>query len=194
MANIAYIRVSSENQNTERQTFEGYTLDKTFEEKASARDTQRPQLKACIEFVREGDTLLVYSIDRLARSLQDLNSLIATLTAKGVAVRFIKENLEFKQDKANHVNELMLNILGSIAQFERALIKERQAEGIANAKAKGVYKGRKPALTQNQVLEIQEKIKMGVTMAKLSADYKISRHTVYKIRDGEYILDQIATA
>jgi DNA invertase Pin-like site-specific DNA recombinase len=190
MANVAYIRVSTENQNTERQTFEGYTLDKTFEEKVSAKDAQRPQLKACIDFVREGDTLLVYSIDRLARSLQDLNNLIAALTAKGVAVRFIKENLEFKQDKANHVNELMLNILGSIAQFERALIKERQAEGIANAKAKGVYKGRKPALTSSQVLEIQEKIKMGVSMAKLSNDYRISRHTVYKIRDGKYALDQ----
>ncbi|WP_044410458.1 recombinase family protein [Thiomicrospira microaerophila] len=190
MATVAYVRVSSENQNTERQIFEGYTVTKTFEEKASARDAKRPQLEACMGFVREGDLLLVYSIDRLARSLQDLNNIIATLTAKGVAVRFVKENLEFKQDSANHVNELMLNILGSIAQFERALIKERQAEGIANAKAKGIYKGRKPALSVAQVKEVQEKIKMGVTMAKLSKEYCISRHTVYKIRDGEYVLDQ----
>lgn len=136
---IGYVRISSVDQNTARQ-LDGVTLDETYTDKRSGKDTDRPELKALLRAIRKGDTLHVHSIDRLARSLEDLLSLVKGLIAKGVAVSFHKEQLHFTGE-ASPMQELMLGLLGSVAQFERALIRERQAEGIAKAKQAGVYKG-----------------------------------------------------
>lgn len=140
MANIGYVRVSSTDQNTDRQ-LDGVALDEMFTDKVSGATTDRPELQAMLRHIRKGDVLHVHSIDRLARSLEDLLSLVKGLIAKGVAVRFHKEGLHFTGD-ASPMQELMLGLLGSVAQFERSLIRERQAEGIQKAKAAGVYKGR----------------------------------------------------
>lgn len=140
MANVGYIRVSTTDQNTERQ-LDGLAMDKTFTDKVSGATTNRPQLQAMLEFVREGDVIHVHSIDRLARSLVDLLALVREQTARGVHIHFHKEALLFTGE-SNPTQELMLSIMGSVAQFERAMIKERQKEGIAKAKQKGVYKGR----------------------------------------------------
>ena len=141
---IGYVRVSSIDQNDARQ-LDGLQLDKTFTDKASGKDTRRPQLQAMLEYARDGDRLLVHSMDRLSRSLKDLQEVVESLTAKGVSVTFVKENLTFQQpgvgDDAHNAaySMLMLQMLGAVGQFERALIRERQREGIAIAKAKGVY-------------------------------------------------------
>ncbi|MFI7885384.1 recombinase family protein [Pseudomonas juntendi] len=140
MARVGYIRVSSMDQNVDRQ-LDGITLDKVFTEKLSGATTDRPQLQAMLDYVREGDVILVHSIDRLARSLADLLKLVEDLTKRGVHVRFNKEQLEFTGED-NPTQHLMLSMMGAVAQFERAMIKERQREGIAKAKERGVYKGR----------------------------------------------------
>lgn len=140
MAKVGYIRVSSVDQNVERQ-LDGITLDKVFTEKVSGATTDRPQLQAMLEYVREGDTIVVHSIDRLARSLADLLKLVEDLNKRGIHIRFNKEQLEFTGED-NPTQHLMLSMMGAVAQFERAMIRERQKEGIAKAKQKGVYKGR----------------------------------------------------
>lgn len=140
MARVGYIRVSSVDQNTDRQ-LDGMALDKRFTEKVSGSTTDRPQLQAMLEYVREGDTIVVHSIDRLARSLADLLRLVEDLTKRGIHVCFNKEQLEFTGED-NPTQHLMLSMMGAVAQFERSMIKERQREGIAKAKEKGVYKGR----------------------------------------------------
>ena len=140
MAKVGYIRVSSVDQNTERQ-LDGIALDKVFTDKESGATTARPQLQAMLEYVREGDCIIVHSIDRLARSLSDLLKLVEDLTKRGIHIRFNKEQLEFTGED-NPTQHLMLSMMGAVAQFERAMIKERQREGIAKAKQKGVYKGR----------------------------------------------------
>ncbi|WP_299665079.1 recombinase family protein [uncultured Psychromonas sp.] len=136
---IAYVRVSTVEQNTDRQEIEA---DKYYEDKASGTNTNRPQLKEMLDNLRKGDEVICWSIDRLARSITDLHSIIKTITDKGASVSFIKENMTFTGDKTNPMNELMLNLLGSVYEFETAIRKERQLEGIAKAKAKGIYKGR----------------------------------------------------
>jgi DNA invertase Pin-like site-specific DNA recombinase len=178
MATVGYVRVSSVTQKTDRQDFEGYTLDKTFIDKASGSSRERPQLKACLEYLREGDLLLVHSIDRLARNSIDLQHIVSDLIERSISVRFIKESLEFNND-SSAMSKLMLQLLGAIGEFERAVIRERQAEGIAKAKAKGVYKGRKPSLNADQIKEIRDKVRLGVPKAKLAKEYKVSRLTIY---------------
>jgi len=140
MANVGYVRVSSVDQNTVRQ-LDGVTLDRVFEDKMSGATTDRPQLQEMLKFIREGDTVHVHSIDRLARSLEDLLKLVKDLNTRKIGVHFHKEQLLFTGE-ANPMQELMLSLLGSVAQFERAMIKERQREGIAKAKETGAYKGR----------------------------------------------------
>jgi DNA invertase Pin-like site-specific DNA recombinase len=179
MSCIAYKRVSTILQNTNRQSFNDFKVDKVFEDQASGKNIERPQLKACIEYLREGDTFLVHSIDRLARSLVDLNNIIQDLTCKGITVKFITEGLEFKKDNSNHVNQLMLNILGSIAQFERNLILERQRERIARAKAEGKYKGRSKSLTEEQLIEIKKDISLGIPKSQIAKKYGIGRTSLY---------------
>ena len=175
--NIAYIRVSTLEQNTARQ-LDGMTFDKTFTDKASAKNTNRPALRGCLDFLREGDTLHVHSIDRLCRNLRDCQDLLDSLLAKGVSVHFHRENLVFTgQDDS--MSKLMLQMMGAFAEFERNLLRERQAEGIAKAKVAGKYKGRKRALSSAQVDEIRTRLGRGESKASLAAEYGVSRQTIY---------------
>lgn len=177
---IGYKRVSSIDQNEARQ-LEGSELDKVFVDKVSGKDNDRPQLQAMLDYVRDGDVILVHSLDRIGRNLVHIKSLIEEITGKGVEVRFIKENLFFTPlQYRNPMTELMLNMLGSFAQFERDMIKERQREGIAIAKLKGVYKGRKKALSDQQVFEIKGMVLQGVSKNKIAKEFGISVPTLYR--------------
>lgn len=180
---IGYVRVSTLDQNTERQ-LDGIALDKVFTDKASGKDTDRPQLLAALEYVRQGDTLVCHSMDRLARNLDDLRRVVKALTGKGVAVRFVKETLTFTGEDSPMAN-LLLSVMGAFAEFERSLIKERQREGIALAKAKGVYRGRKPALSAEQVeaLKVLDKERGGKNRSGLAKEHGISRETLYQYLD-----------
>lgn len=149
MANVGYVRVSTADQNTERQ-LDGLPLDKVFTDTVSGATTGRPKLQDMLGYVREGDVIHVHSIDRLARSLVDLLALVQDLTAKGVHIRFHKENLLFTGE-TNPTQELMLSIMGAVAQFERTMIRERQREGIAKAKEKGVYRGRSKTIDDTAI-------------------------------------------
>jgi len=174
---IGYRRVSTLDQNTTRQ-LDGVTLNLVFEDKLSGKDTNRPQLTAMLTHVRKGDLVVVHSLDRLGRNLDDLRRIVMDLTGRGVRVKFIKENLEFSGDDSP-MSMLLLNIMASFAQFERELIKERQREGIAIAKREGVYKGRKPALTPETIATIRKRVDAGEQKATLAAEYGISRMTLY---------------
>lgn len=178
-ANIGYIRVSTLGQNPERQ-LDGIALDKTFEDRCSGKDTQRPQLAACLEYLREGDTLIVHSCDRLARNLEDLQRLVRELSARGVAIRFVKEGLIFGGQDSNPVQTLMFQMLGAFAQFERSLIRERQREGIALARKEGRRLGRSRALTGEQVLVLQKRVSQGESKKALAVAFGISRQTLYR--------------
>ena len=167
---VGYVRVSSGDQNTVRQ-LGGIEVDRVFTDKASGKDAARPKLEELIAFVREGDTVLVHSMDRLARNLDDLRRLVRTLTGKGVKVEFVKESLAFTGEDSPMAT-LLLSVMGAFAEFERALILERQREGIAVAKTLGVYTGRKPALTV-------ERAAAGERKAALAREFGISRETVY---------------
>jgi DNA invertase Pin-like site-specific DNA recombinase len=182
---IGYARVSSADQNSERQ-LDGIVLAKLFTDKASGKDSQRPQLQAMLEFVREGDTVIVHSLDRLARNLDDLRSLVQTLTKKGVAVEFIKERLTFTGDDSPMAN-LMLSVMGAFAEFERALIRERQREGIALAKKRGAYKGRKKSLSPSEVEEARAKVAAGEQKTRLAFELGISRQTLYQYLKTEVL-------
>ena len=180
---VGYIRVSTVDQNTQRQ-LDGIDVERTFTDKASGKDTARPKLDEMIAFVREGDTVIAHSMDRLARNLDDLRRLVKTLTGKGVRVEFLKESLTFTGDDSPMAN-LLLSVMGAFAEFERALILERQREGIAKAKAKGVYKGRKPALTPEQTRELVERAAAGQSKTALAKAFQISRETVYSYLRAE---------
>lgn len=174
---IGYLRVSTVDQNTARQ-LDGVQLDKTFTDKASGKDTNRPELARAIEYAREGDTLVCHSMDRLARNLEDLRRIVRELTGKGVRVEFIKESLTFTgEDSA--MNTLLLSMLGAVAEFERSMILERQREGIAIAKAAGKYKGRKASLTDNQAQQLRARLAAGESVTALAREYAVSRQTVY---------------
>lgn len=175
---VGYIRVSSAGQNDARQ-LDGIHTDKTFTDNASGKDTQRPQLQAMLEFVREGDKVLVHSMDRLARSLKDLEATVKGLTARGVTVSFVTQGMTFTGDDSP-MNTLMLQMLGAVSQFERSLILERQREGIAIAKAKGdVYKGRKPSLDAAGLVELRAMVTQNIPKAQIAAKLGISRTTLY---------------
>lgn len=177
---VGYVRVSTLDQNTERQ-LDGVQLDKVFTDKASGKDAQRPQLQAALNYLREGDTLVIHSMDRLARNTLDLLQIVRDLNERGVAVQFVKERLTFTGEESP-MAKLQLTILGAVAEFERSLIRERQREGIAVAKAKGVYKGRKRALDDTQVVALRERDKAssGRGRAALAREYGISRETLYQ--------------
>jgi DNA invertase Pin-like site-specific DNA recombinase len=175
---IGYVRVSTVDQNTDRQ-LEGIELDKVFTDKASGKDTNRPQLKALIEFIREGDTVIVHSLDRMARNLDDLRKIVKDLTSKGVRIEFKKENLTFTGEDSPMSN-LLLSVMGAFAEFERALIRERQREGIAIAKKKGLMKGRQNSLKPELVDELKRQISLGIPKAKVARELEITRPTLYK--------------
>jgi DNA invertase Pin-like site-specific DNA recombinase len=174
---VGYIRVSSVDQNTVRQ-LDGVEVERTFTDKASGKDTARPKLEEMLAFVRDGDIVIVHSMDRLARNLDDLRRLVRTLTAKGVRVEFIKEDLTFSGEDSPMAT-LLLSVMGAFAEFERALILERQREGIAAAKQRGLYTGRKPALTTDQAHQLRERAAAGEPKTALAKEFGISRETVY---------------
>lgn len=179
MSNIAYIRVSSYGQSTDRQLANvNFEFDKIFTEKVSAKDTNRPKLKECMDWVREGDILHVHSIDRLARNLQDLQTLVQYFNDKGVTVHFHKEALLFSGDD-NPMQKLMLQMLGAISEFERALINERRKEGMAAAKAAGKQVGAKRKLSGEDIESIKTRLSGGESKKALAAEYGVSRQTLY---------------
>jgi DNA invertase Pin-like site-specific DNA recombinase len=175
---IAYRRVSTALQSTERQ-LEGMSFDKEFEDKLSGKNTNRPELKSMIEYAREGDHVYVHSLDRLARSVIDLKQIVNQLMAKGVSITFVKESLTFSPNENNPNSNLLLSVLGAIAEFEREILLERQREGIALAKAKGKFKGGQPKLTQSQVVELKERIARKEPKARIAKSLKITRKTLY---------------
>ena len=180
---VAYSRVSSVQQNLDRQTsaFEKYAVEKFFEDKCSGKNTDRPQLQAMLEFVREGDTVLVFSLDRLARNLTDLLSIVQKLNDKGVSINFLKENLRFEPNaEASAMNTLTLQIFGAFAQWERAIIRERQMQGIAIAKAKGVYANRKHRVPEEKYAEIDRIVSdEGLSLVQACKKVGVSRAMYY---------------
>jgi DNA invertase Pin-like site-specific DNA recombinase len=178
-AKIGYIRVSTVEQNSGRQ-LEGLEMDKVFEDHASAAHiTHRPGWEACNKYLREGDILYVHSIDRLARSLRDLHDIVKDLNERGVEVSFVKEQMVFGKCEASAFQTLHYQILGAFAQFERALMLERQREGIARAKAQGKYRGSQPKLTEEQIKEAKALLEVGVPKTKVADKLGITRPTLY---------------
>jgi DNA invertase Pin-like site-specific DNA recombinase len=198
---VGYVRVSTVEQNAGRQ-LENITVDKVFIDKVSGKDINRPELQALLAYVREADTVVVHSLDRLARSLVDLKSIVEQLIGKGVSVEFVKEKLSFSKDKKDSpMDTLMLNILSSFAEFERAIIRERQHEGIKIAKANGAYRGRKKALAPSQIDGLRELVdsRKG-TVAEVAKELGIARTTLYEYlgkkepRDKQRQIDSEPTA
>ena len=175
---IGYIRVSSFDQNPERQ-LEGIALDHSFVDRASGKDVHRPQLEALLRFVRQGDMVIVHSMDRLARNLDDLRRLVSALTERGICIEFVKEHLSFTGEDSP-MARLMLSVMGAFAEFERALIRERQREGIALAKQRGAYRGRKRSLSEPQIAALRARIATGDKKAVVAREFGISRETLYQ--------------
>lgn len=178
-AKIGYVRVSTVEQNTARQLV-GITLDRVFEEKVSAKNIgNRPVLMEMLGFIRDGDDLYVHSMARLARNLKDLLTLVTTISDKGVTLHFVKENLTFEaKAKATPFNKLLLDLLGSVVEFERELILERQREGIAQAKARGAYKGRKP-IAPEKIEKAKELLAQGMTRTEAAKTVGMGRTTLF---------------
>ena len=176
MTDVGYIRVSTIEQNTERQ-LDGVTVDRVFEDKASGGSADRPQLQALLDYVREGDVVHVHSIDRLARSLRDLQDLIEALTEWGVAILFHKEGLTF-DGTPSPFQTLQLQVIGAVAQFERSIIKERQREGIAKAKERGVYANRNRKVQASRIAALKAD---GMGATEIARTTGISRTHVYRL-------------
>lgn len=178
---VGYARVSSKDQNLERQTaaLKKEKVFRIFIDTVSGSSTQRPGLDGALNYLRAGDQLIVVSMDRLARSLIDLHRLVDELTERGVSVKFLKEGQVYSQD-STPIAKLMLGLLGSVAEFERAIIRERQAEGIAKAKARGVYKGRAKVLNEEQIMQAREWVSEGIPKAEVARRLGIGRTTLYK--------------
>jgi DNA invertase Pin-like site-specific DNA recombinase len=177
---VGYIRVSTLDQREDRQ-LEGIELDRRFVDRVSGKDTKRPQLTEMLTFVREGDTVVCHSMDRLGRNLDDLRKLVFSLTERGVRVEFSEESLVFTGEDSPMAN-LLLSVMGAIAEFERQLIRERQREGIALAKTRGVYTGR-PATLKGEVLAgLLERLKAGEKPSELAREFKITRMTLHRYK------------
>lgn len=177
---IGYVRVSTIEQHEDRQlvTMEKYKVEKIFQEKISAKDTNRPQLKAMLDFAREGDTIVVHDFSRLARSTKDLLEIVDYLNSKNINIISQKENL----DSSTPTGKLMLTMIGAINEFERTNLLERQREGIAIAKQKGVYKGRKSIKIDNNFIELYNRYKnRELNKTQLAKELQISRPTLDKL-------------
>ncbi len=184
MAKVGYIRVSSNTQNLERQLTD-IKLDKIFEEKESGKNRKRPVLEECLNWLREGDTLFIHSIDRLARSLRDLYEIVEHLQKKQVLVSFVKENIVFNDTSSpTPMQAFMFNLLGAFAEFERATIRERQAEGIAAAKKQGKKLGRPRKLTPEVVSKIKADLKKDIIPSEIAQRYQIGVTSVYTVKNS----------
>lgn len=182
---VGYAKVSSTSQHLDRQlqALRDTGCAKIFQEKVSGASQERPELINVLDYLRDGDKLVCVSMDRLARSLGDLHNIVSELTQRGVTVQFLKEAQTYSRD-SSPVSKLMLGLLGSIAEFERSLIRERQAEGIARAKERGVYKGRSKSLSDAEVSSMKAAVDQGVPKAKVAREYGISRATLYRYLKG----------
>ena len=180
MASIGYARVSSVGQSLEVQLDKLQHCEKIFEEKKSAASGKRPRLEACLEYVREGDTLVITRLDRLARSTLHLCQIADELERKGVHLQVIDQNI----DTSDATGRLLFNMLGAIAQFETEIRAERQMDGIQKAKDKGVQFGAKPKLTHEQIAELRERRQDGELIRTLMKDYGLSKATVYRYLDS----------
>lgn len=179
---VGYIRVSSSDQNPERQLID-VQVDRTFTDMASGRTMDRPQLDELRKYVREGDIVIVHSIDRLARSVVDLRRITDELTRKGVTIEFIKECLTYTLSPSPFA-QLTLDITAAFAEFERSIIRERQREGITIAKAKGKYKGRNQKLSPGEVQTILARVAAGEKKAALAREFHVSRETIHRYLRG----------
>ena len=180
---IGYVRVSSFDQNPQRQ-LENVPVDRVFTDKASGKNTRRPQLEALLAFARDGDTVIVHSMDRLARNLDDLRQIVQKLTGRGIRIEFVKESLTFTGEDSPMAN-LMLSVMGAFAEFERALLRERQREGIALARQRGVYRGRNKALSADQITEIRNRVSAGEAKTHVAREFGICRDTLYQYLHDE---------
>lgn len=183
-----YARVSTNDgtQHIDRQTISAEQYDEVFIDYASGGSTNRPKLQEMLKWVRKGDVIEVHSIDRLARNINDLLQIVKTITEeRNAEIYFIKENLRFTDDTNNPFNKLTLQIIGSIAEFERNMIKMRQAEGIAIAKQKGVYsKERCKKLSLSQIEEFKKDVENKVRVCEILKKYKITKPTYYRYREN----------
>lgn len=180
---VGYIRVSTLDQNADRQhvALNAAHVEKIYEDHISGANTDRAQFQAMMQFLREGDELVVLSLDRLARNLRDLLDTVETLGKRGVSVRFLKENLLFDaRSNADPISKLMLSMVGAFAEFERSMIRSRQAEGIALAKARGAYKGRPRSVTDEQISKLKAALAQEVPLTKATRKVGISRTTAYR--------------
>ncbi len=188
---VGYVRVSTIDQNPDRQIEGIGHVDKLFTEYISGSSREnRPELAAALAYIREGDTFLVYSIDRLSRSLLDLEQVVSEITAKGANVQFVKEGLSFSAHSTSPTNRLMFHLLGAFAEFERSIIRERQREGIALAKEQGKYRGRAPIeLTDKQKRDLKQWLNDEVPKTVIAKRLKIGRSTLYRILDSTDIVN-----
>lgn len=175
---IGYVRISGLEQNPDHQ-LEQIQLTRVFTEHASGKEAQRPEWARLLASAREGDTVVAYSMDRLARNLGDLRSIIQGLVQRGVRIEFIKEGLIFTGEDSPMAS-LMRLMMGAFADFERALVRERQREGIALAKQRGAYRGRKKSLNGEQVAELKRRVVAGEKKTRVAQDFGISRETLYQ--------------
>ena len=181
---IGYRRVSSTDQNLDRQDLG--QIDKMFEEKISGATTkERPSLLDLIDFAREGDEVVVWSIDRIARDLRDLQTIIQTLIDKKASITFLSEKLTFSSSSNDPFAKLQLHLMGAFAEFERSIIRKRQAEGIAKAKAKGIYKGRKATIDAFNIVSMKER---GIGASQIAREMGISRVSVYRVLKAQGIV------
>lgn len=183
-----YARVSSNDgsQHIDRQTTTAEQYDEVFEDYASGGSTNRPKLQEMLKWIRKGDVVEVHSIDRLARNINDLLQIVKNITEERHAeIFFIKENLHFTDDESNPFNNLMLHLLGSIAEFERNMIKMRQKEGISIAKQKGVYsKERCKKLSLSKIEELKKDIIDKVKITDICKKYGITKPTFYRYKEN----------
>jgi DNA invertase Pin-like site-specific DNA recombinase len=175
-----YLRVSTILQNTERQLVD-VVCDRLYEDKLSGKDTNRPQFQLMMSNLRTGDIINVHSLDRVGRNTKDILEIVKTVKDKGCLIHFHKENLKFDGSKSDLYSDLMLTILAGFSEFERNIILERQREGIAIAKAKGVYKGRKKKLTDEQLEEMKIDFNAGVAKTEIAEKYGVTRAYVYQL-------------
>jgi len=180
MAVVGYRRVSSASQSLDRQELDG--CDKVFEEKITGAKRDRPELNRMLDYIREGDEVHVHSIDRLARDLRDLQSIIEHINEKDATITFLKERLTFKPSaQADPFAKLQLHLMGAFAEFERSIIRERQREGIARAKERGVYAGRKTSIDVEKVKSLHAS---GVGASEIARQLRIGRASVYRLIAG----------
>ncbi len=176
MALIGYARVSSVGQSLDVQLSKLKHCDKIFQEKKSGSSGKRARLEACLEYVREGDTLVVTRLDRLARSTLHLCQIAVTLEKKRVALQVLDQNI----NTSNATGRLLFNMLAAIAQFETEIRAERQMDGIKKAKERGVCFGRQKRLTPKQIIELRKRRAQGVLIKTLMKDYNLSKASIYR--------------